>query len=79
MLDARESSAEYAEDRIERTAGLCGYCHYCCAYCGRQVYPDDEDEIMFAPLWRLVPLWRLFFTVSPNEKYKQFTSIAHAA
>ena len=28
MLDARESSAEYAEDRIERTAGLCGYCHY---------------------------------------------------
>lgn len=42
MLDARESSAEYAEDRIERTAGLCGYCHYCCAYCGRQVYPDGE-------------------------------------
>ena len=45
MLDARESSAEYAEDRIERTAGICGYCHYCCAYCGRQVYPDGENEV----------------------------------
>ena len=45
MLDARESSAEYAEDRIERTAGLCGYCHYCCAYCGRQAYPDGENEV----------------------------------
>lgn len=43
MLDARESSAEYAEDRIERTAGLCGI-KAIAAYCGLQVYPDGENE-----------------------------------
>ena len=61
MLDARESSAEYAEDRIECTAGLCGYCHYCCAYCGRQVYPDGENEVtrgsqQIFTVWRVVLL-----------------------
>ena len=45
MLDARESSAEYAEDRIERTAGLCGYCHYCCAYGENEVDPWVAADI----------------------------------
>ena len=79
MLDARESFAEYAEDRIERTAGLCGYRDNRRGDCGEQVCKDDEDEITFLPLWRPVPLWRLFFFNVSRTKYALFAAAVYAA
>ena len=47
--------------------------------CGKQVCKDDEDEITFLPLWRPVPLWRLFFFNVSRTKYALFAAAVYAA
>jgi len=47
--------------------------------CGEQVCKDDEDEITFLPLWRPVPLWRLFFFNVSRTKYALFAAAVYAA
>ena len=50
-----------------------------CGNCGEQVCKNDEDEITFLPLWRPVPLWRLFFFNVSRTKYALFAAAVYAA
>ena len=68
-----------AEEEQKRARGICHYLHRRCTDCGRKVYPDDEDEITFLPLRRLLPLWRLFFFNVSRTKYALFAAAMYAA
>lgn len=50
-----------------------------CGNCGKQVCKNDEDEITFLPLRRLLPLWWLFFFNVSRTKYALFAAAVYAA
>ena len=75
----KKANARHEQVVDKRPCGLCGYRDNRRGDCGEQVCKDDEDEITFLPLWRPVPLWRLFFFNVSRTKYALFAAAMYAA
>ena len=75
----KKANARHEPMVDKRPCGLRGYIYSCGGNCGKQVCKDDEDEITFLPLWRPVPLWRLFFFNVSRTKYALFAAAVYAA
>ena len=75
----KKANARHEPMVDKRPCGLRSYRDNRRGDCGDQVCKDDEDEITFLPLRRLLPLWRLsFFNVS-RTKYALFAAAMYAA
>ncbi len=75
----KKANARHEPMVDKRVGGVRSHCDNSCGYCGEQVCKDDEDEITFLPLWRSVPLWRLFFFNVSRTKYALFAAAVYAA
>lgn len=75
----KKANARHEPVVDKRPCGLCGYRDNRRGDCGEQVCKDDEDEITFLPLRRLLPLWRLFFFNVSRTKYALFAAAMYAA
>ena len=73
----KKANARHEQVVDKRPCGLCGYRDNRRGDCGEQVCKDDEDEITFLPLWRPVPLWRLFFFNVSRTKYALFAAAVY--
>ena len=75
----KKANARHEPMVDKRPCGLCGHRDNRRGDCGEQVCKDDEDEITFLPLRRLLPLWRLFFFNVSRTKYALFAAAMYAA
>ena len=75
----KKANARHEPVVDKRPCGLRSYRDNRRGDCGEQVCKDDEDEITFLPLWRPVPLWRLFFFNVSRTKYALFAAAMYAA
>ena len=75
----KKANARHEPMVDKRPCGLRSYRDNRRGDCGEQVCKDDEDEITFLPLRRLLPLWRLFFFNASRMKYALFAAAMYAA
>jgi hypothetical protein len=75
----KKANARHEPVVDKRPCGLRSYRDNRRGNCGEQVCKNDEDEITFLPLWRPVPLWRLFFFNVSRTKYALFAAAVYAA